>query len=411
MLGNSKKPFKNKAFAFIIMMGVVSLFSDMTHEGANSIVGAYLSLSGASATAIGFVSGLGVFVGYSLRLLSGFIADKTKKYWLLTVVGYIIDVFAIPALALVPKGGWIVACIIMVIQRTGKALKKPAKNTMVSFAASQYGQGKGFAIGEFMDQFGAFLGPLIVFAVLLLKKNGDLFSAYSICFAVLGIPAVITIALLLFAKKAYPHPEEFEKDSGNHEKFKLKKSFILYTIGISFVAFGFIDFPLITLHTVNNAFMTDETLPLLYSGAMAVDAVAALFFGRIFDKYGIKVLMLSTLLAAPFAMLVFFAGSSWILFAGVALWGIGMGAQESILKATVSVIVPKENRSSGFGIFETIFGLFWFIGSWATGALYDISILWLVIVSVAVQFIAIPIFYLTSRAAQRERMIVNQGQN
>jgi MFS family permease len=400
-----KKQLRNSALAFIILMGVVSLFSDMTHEGANSIVGVYLSLSGASAAAIGFVTGLGVFVGYSLRLLTGFIADKTKKYWLLTVVGYIIDVLAIPALALVPNGGWIAACIIMVIQRTGKALKKPAKNTLVSFAASQYGQGKSFALLELMDQFGAFLGPLIVFAVLLLKNNGDLFSAYSLCFAVLGIPAIITIVLLLFAKKAYPHPEEFEKENGNKEKFRIKKSFVLYTAGISLVAFGFVDFPLITLHTAKYALISNDTLPLLYSGAMALDAISALFFGKIFDKYGIKVLMLSTVLAAPFAALVFFADSSWLLFAGVALWGIGMGAQESILKATVSTIVPKENRSAGFGIFETVFGLFWFLGSWLTGALYDISILWLVIVSVAVQVVAIPVFYMTARAFQKEKIM------
>ncbi|NCA93518.1 MFS transporter, partial [bacterium] len=143
----------------------------------------------------------------------------------------------------------------------------------------------------------------------------------------------------------------------------------------------------------------------LYSGAMALDAISALFFGKIFDKYGIKVLMLSTVLAAPFAALVFFADSSWLLFAGVALWGIGMGAQESILKATVSTIVPKENRSAGFGIFETVFGLFWFLGSWLTGALYDISILWLVIVSVAVQVVAIPVFYMTARAFQKEKIM------
>ena len=89
------------AMAFILLFSVVSLLSDMTHEGAASIRGAYLSLLGASAATIGFVSGFGELVGYSLRFLFGKLADKTKRYWLLTIIGYTVDVLAVPALALV----------------------------------------------------------------------------------------------------------------------------------------------------------------------------------------------------------------------------------------------------------------------------------------------------------------------
>lgn len=399
----NNKTVRNTAFAFIILMGVVSLFSDITHEGASSIIGAYLSLAGASASTIGFVSGLGVFVGYSLRLLTGFLSDKTKKYWLITIIGYVIDVFGVPLLALVPQGGWKIACAIIIIQKMGKALKKPAKNTMISFAASQCGQGKGFAIGEFIDQLGAFLGPFFLFLVLLLKKGGDTFSSYSFGFALLGIPAVVTVVLLLFARKKYPHPEEFENSTESGKNFKLKRSFVFYLGAISLVAFGCIDFPLITLHTVNKAYLTDEALPLVYSGAMAVDAFAALFFGRMYDKFGIKALILSTVLAAPFSVLVFLGGNIYLLFAGVALWGIGMGAQESILKAAVSEIVSKEKRSTGFGIFETVFGVFWFLGSWLTGFLYDVNIIWLVVVSVSAELLALPMFYMTSIFAKKEK--------
>ncbi len=154
-------------------MGIVSLFSDMTHEGAASILGAYLSLAGASAAAIGFVSGLGEMIGYSLRLVTGWLTDRTKKYWPMTILGYVIDSMAIPALALVPRGGWIWACALIVLQRTGKAVKKPAKDTLLSFAATQTGAGKSFAIQEFLDQIGAFLGPVILFLVMLLKQSED----------------------------------------------------------------------------------------------------------------------------------------------------------------------------------------------------------------------------------------------
>ncbi|MCH3914591.1 MAG: MFS transporter [Acidaminococcaceae bacterium] len=397
-LNDKSKTVKQTAFAFVVLMGIVSMCSDMTHESASSIMGAYLSLAGASAAAIGFVSGLGELMGYSLRLVTGIFTDKTKKYWTMTIIGYLIDCLAIPALALVPRGGWIWACALIVIQRTGKAIKKPAKDTILSFAATQTGAGKAFAIQEFLDQLGAFLGPVLLFVIMLMKRNEELFSVYSYCFALLGIPALATVLLLLFAKRKYPNPEQFEPATkGEVKPFRMNKTFIFYMIGISFFAAGFLDFPMITLHTLRSGLIPNETLPLLYAGAMAVDAFAALFFGNLFDKYGLNVLMLSTLLAAPFSIFVFMTSSRWTLFLGVTLWGIGMGAEESILKAAVTQIVPKENRSSGFGIFQTAFGICWFLGSWFMGILYDKSPFSLVIFSVVMQLAAIPFFGLSGR--------------
>lgn len=394
-----KKTGRSAAFAFILLMGIVSLFSDMTHEGAASILGAYLSLAGASAAAIGFVSGLGECVGYSLRLATGWLTDKTKKYWPMTIIGYVIDCMAIPALALVPRGGWVLACAIMVIQRTGKAIKKPAKDTLLSFAAAQNGAGKSFAIQEFLDQIGAFVGPVVLFLVLLLKKSGDLFSVYSLCFAILGVPAVLTVALLLVARHRFPEPEKFEPPAKEDAPaFRMNRSFLLYIVAICFFAAGFLDFTLITMHTAKTGLIPEDTLSLIYAGAMAVDAFSALFFGWLFDKKGIRVMMLSTLVSAPFAILIFSVTARWALFLGVALWGVGMGAQESILKAAVTEIVPKQSRSTGFGIFQTAFGVCWFLGSWLMGALYDVSPAWMVAFSVAMQLAAIPFFWLSDRA-------------
>lgn len=187
------------ALAFIFLMGIVSLFSDMTHEGARSILGEYLNLSGASAASIGFISGIGELCGYSLRLVSGFIADKTKKYWTFVILGYTLQALAIPALALIPENGWILAAGLVITERVGKAIKKLAKSTLVSFAANEVGTGKGFAYQEFLDQLGAFLGPVILFLISLIKGTSNLFSTYRLCFLALGVPAVITIALVLAA--------------------------------------------------------------------------------------------------------------------------------------------------------------------------------------------------------------------
>ncbi len=402
-MGETLKKVRTPAMLFILLMGIVSMFSDMTHEGAASILGAYLSLAGASAATIGFVSGLGELIGYSMRLVTGVIADKTKKYWTLTVIGYIIDCVAIPLLALVPNGGWVLACALVIIQRTGKAIKKPSKDTILSFAASQEGAGKSFAIQEALDQIGAFLGPVILFIVMALQTNTDTFTAYSVCFAVLGIPAFATVALLLYAKRKFPNPDQFEPEPKNDtQKFVMKKSFLLYMAGAGLFAMGFVDFTLITMHVSKTALIDANYLPLLYAGAMLVDAVAALVFGWMYDKYGIGVLAISTIVSAAFSVPIFLYSDVSLTVIGVLMWGVGMGAQESILKAVVTNIVPKNMRSTGFGLFQTSFGICWFIGSWAMGIMYDSNIIWLVIFSAVTQMAAIPLFLMTSRQRKKE---------
>ncbi|NLU23463.1 MAG: MFS transporter [Clostridiales bacterium] len=403
------------AMLFIVLFGIVSLFSDMTHEGASSIRGAYLSLLGASAATIGFVSGLGELVGYSLRYVFGRLTDKTRQYWPMTIIGYLVDVLAVPALALVHEDGWIWACALIILERTGKAIKKPAKNTIMSFAASQEGAGRSFAIGEALDQIGAFLGPLLLYGVMLLKTSGSMFQVYSTCFAVLLIPALITIVLLFYTRRKFPNPEEFEPEPKEYVPFRLKKRFILYLAGISLFAFGFIDYSLIIMHvsrhfaaisaglSETSALVSTGTLPLFYAGAMLVDAVSALVFGMLYDKKGYWALVISTAVAAPFALFVFGAKTVPTLLLGIALWGVGMGAQESILKAVVSGIVPKSSRATGFGIFECCFGVFWFLGSWLLGILYDVSIPAMIAVSMGAQLLAIPFFCLSARDKDHEK--------
>ena len=410
---NKSKKRISQAMIFIILFGIVSLFSDMTHEGASSIRGAYMSLLGASAGAIGFVSGLGELIGYSMRYVFGKLTDKTKRYWLMTIAGYVLDVLAVPALALVGEHGWIAACGLLIIQRMGKAIKKPAKDTIMSFAASQEGLGKSFGIQEVLDQIGAFLGPVLLYVVMLFKTEGSTFEIYSRCFAVLAVPGAITILLLLITKYKFPNPENFEPEEKRFTPFKVKKEFIFYIAGISLFAFGFIDYSIIIMHvsktytnisaqlTETSSLVNSGKLPLLYAGAMLVDAVAALVFGLMYDKKGVKALAWSTVISAPFAILVFGTKSTSALLLGIALWGVGMGAQESILKAAVTKMVPKSSRATGYGVFECSFGVFWFLGSWLLGVLYDISIPAMITVSVVSQLAAIPLYIASDKLANR----------
>lgn len=411
---NKNKKYISDAMVFILLFGCVSLLSDVTHEGAASIQGTYLSLIGASATIIGFISGIGELLGYSLRYVFGWIADKTKKYWTFTIIGYLIDTLTVPLLAFAGPHGWIFACIILGVQRIGKAIKKPSKDTILSFAASREKVGKSFGIQEMLDQIGAFLGPLFLYLIMLFKVDGETYRIYALCFLFLLIPAIATLVLLFFTMRKFPNPDEFEVEPKKHEKFKIRPSFIFYIVGISLFAFGFINYSLVGMHISKvfvdsgNKIITVQTLPLIYSFAMIVDAIAAIIFGKLFDCFGVISLIFATFLSSAFSLFIFEFNSVILLFVGVTLWGIGMGAQESILKAIVTTMVPKDSRATGYGIFEFSFGIFGFLGSFIMGILYDYSILALVIVSIIVQLISIPFYIFSSFRKKKEDLLVNE---
>ena len=379
---NEKKARISSALVFIILLAIVSMFSDMTHEGSNSIIGAYQAIIGTSPFVISVVSGLGMLIGFTLRLLTGYIVDKTKKYWLFTILGYVFDLIWIPLLALVPENGWLLACAFIVMEKMGKAIKKPAKNALVSFAAKENGTGKSFAFSELLDQLGAFVGPLILSATYLATSSLSDYNRYRIGFLVLGIPALICFILLFTARIKYPHPETFEKENVSQKKGSVfNKRFVLFLIGSCLLAFGLVDFPLFIAHVDSLNLFNVEYLPLIYSFAMLIDAVSAMIFGLIYDKKGLLSIIVATLLTSSFAFFFFFFNQYWSIFLGAGLWGIGMGAQESIVLSGVTDLTSKNNRAKAFGIFDILFGLFWFLGSLLYGLLYEASLLALALVS------------------------------
>ena len=375
---------------FVILLGLVSLFSDMTYEGARSITGPYLFYLGAGAAVVGFASGFGEFIGYGLRLFSGWLADKTKKYWGLMFIGYALNLLSVPALALV--NSWGLAVLLIILERTGKALRTPARDTLLSYATFKMGRGLGFGIHEAMDQIGAFGGPLIVALVFYLKMG------YKPAFLVLLIPALIALSLLTFARITYPAPQKFEKGFLELETKGFSKSFWWYLLGMCLVGAGFVDFPLIGYHLEKTSILSKDWIPILYALAMGVDALSAIFLGLLFDRVGLKAVILAIILSLG-AIPLTFLGGIILIFLGMILWGIGLGAQESIMRAVIAQLVPIEKRGVGYGIFNTFFGLFWFVGSFLLGFLYDFSILALVALSVTFQALSIPFILKVAKTA------------
>jgi MFS family permease len=377
------------ALKFILLLGAVSLCADMTYEGARSITGPYLALLGAGGAAVGAVAGLGELIGYGLRLASGYLADCTGRYWPITLGGYALNLVAVPLLAL--AGRWEVAALLIVAERLGKAIRTPARDAMLSHATAQTGRGWGFGLHEAMDQVGATLGPLVVAAVLFFHEG------YRTGFAVLSVPAFTALALLVAARLVYPSPREFEPCTPKLQTGGLSKEFWLYLAAAGLIAAGYVDFPLIAYHFAKAAVIPAGYVPVFYAVAMGVDAAAALFFGRLFDRLGLPTLVGATLISSLFAPSVFLGGAHWALL-GMALWGVGMGAQESVMRAALAGMVPPHRRGTAYGIFNTGYGVFWFLGSALAGLLYDYSVPGLIGFSVAAQLASLPLLIHVGKA-------------
>ena len=369
------------ATRFVILIGVVSLFSDLTYEGARSVTGPFLATLGASGAAVGFVAGFGELIGYALRLVSGYFADKTHRYWGIVFIGYGLNLLAVPLLAL--AGHWEIAAVLMIVERMGKAIRTPARDVMLSCASESIGRGWGFGLHEALDQIGAICGPLVVAAVF--YHSGR----YEDGFAILLIPALIALAVLYISYSLYPRPHDLSPSGITIEGRGFPKSFWLYILAISCVAAGYTDFPLVAYHFKKVGSVPEQWIPVIYSIAMGVDAIAALIFGRMFDRAGFSVLLVSIILSLFFAPFVFFGGFLSAAL-GMALWGLGMGAQESIMRAAIGTIVPRNRLGLAFGLFNTVYGVAWFIGSVSMGILYDFSINALVFFSVGIQLMAAP---------------------
>lgn len=366
------------------MMGVVSLFGDMTYEGARGITGQFLLTLGASATVVGFVAGFGELAGYGLRSVFGYLADKTHSYWAFIFVGFAVQLLAVPALAL--AGHWPLAAALMIAERTGRAVRRPSVQAMLSHAGTQIGTGWAFGLHEALDQTGATLGPLITALILYLH------GGYHQAFALLLVTALLSLAALAVARFFYPRPHELEERAPVALRAKgFSRAYWLYSVAGMCVAAGFADFSLVAFHFQRANVVPQSLIPVFYSAAMVTGAVTPPLFGWLLDKMGLSIVLLAFFLGALFAPCVFLGGFSMAL-AGMILWGLGMGAQDSLLKAVLVGVIPADKRSTAFGVFDTAFGIAWFAGSAAMGLLYDKSIVAMVVFSLVLQLAALPFF-------------------
>jgi len=381
------------AFQLIILLGIVSMFGDIAYEGGRSISGPYLATLGASAAMVGLVTGAGEFLGYGLRLVSGYLADRTKAYWVLTFIGYGL-IGAIPLLAF--AGNWPLAALFLILERIGKATRSPARDTIISYAGKNIGRGWGFAIHEAMDQVGAIIGPLILSFALIESKG------YQLGFNLLWIPVVLCIVVLVMANRKAPVPERLEAkiETGKETiKVGLGRVFWLYGIFVLLAGTGFASFQLVAYHVKTQAIISDAQIPILYAVAMGVDAIVALIVGKAYDKRGLMVLVAIPALTLPIPFFGF-SHTYWLIILAIILWGAVMGIHETIMRAAIADLVPIGRRGSAYGIFNTLYGLSLFLGSSAMGLLYEVSVTYIMAFAVISELLAIPALFLIKRSSQ-----------
>jgi MFS family permease len=379
------------AVIFVILIGCISLFADMTYEGGRSIAGPFLGTLGASAVVVSAVAGLGEFLGYGVRYLSGRAADRSGRYWSLMLIGYTVNLLSVPLLAL--AGAWPIAMLLLIAERVGRAVRAPIRSAMLSHAASRTGAGWAFGLHTALDQTGGMSGPLLI-ALLLALGTG-----YRHGFASLIVPALISLVLLLAARWLYPDPRKLELRITRAEFAAwpgFDRAFRIYTIAAALVAAGFADFALIAFHFTGAHIMPAPWVPALYAAAMATEGIAALVLGRLLDRFGPRVAVLGIGLGALAAPLVFLGGAL-AATAGVVFWGIGMATQDTILHAVLSSLVAPPQRATAFGLFDALRGAAWLAGSLLLGVIYGINLPALAAISMLLQLSAVPVFLLARR--------------
>jgi len=391
---------------FVVSFGVISLLSDVVYEGARSVTGPLLAALGASAVLVGLVTGAGEAAALVLRLGSGVLADRTRRFWGLTIAGYALTVITVPLLGIAAVL-W-VACALVIAERVGKAIRSPAKDTLLSHATTTLGRGRGFAVHEALDQIGAVTGPLIVAAVLAVT------GSFRPALLALAIPGAAVLVGLVWLRARVPHPADYEPTPPPRQATstgpqptttaRLPARFWAYAGFAALTMSGFATFGVLSFHLAVRGLLPDAAIPVVYAAAMGVDALAALATGFLYDRYGTRILAALPVLAAGVPVLAF-SSSTAVAIGGSLVWGAALGVQESTLRAQVADLIPPARRATAFGVFAATYGGATLIGGVLAGALYTRSVPALITVTAVIQMLALAVLAVIIAGTPRQRVV------
>jgi MFS family permease len=375
----------NTDLTLIIMIGLVDLFADMTYEGGRSITGQFLGSLGASGNTVTLIMGVSEFLGYMLRWGAGIITDRTRKYRILIIIGYLLNVVVFPLFSVFSSTTTIM--LLIMLERCGRALRIPARDVVVSHAALSVGVGFGMSLREFFDQLGAILGPVLVAVAWYISHN------YRVSLFLLALPAVITM-FLVYKAISSPAIRRFEQQSQKYilvSRVHFSVAWWWFLAAVISLGIATIDFQLLAYHMQHQGIMNTGSLAVLYGCAMAITAVGTLIMGKLFDRYGPYSMIAILALVSGYAPLALYGGFVTCIV-GVMLWSILYSCHGSLLAALVTKLVVVEARATAYGISGAALGIGWLLGSLLRGFLYGYSLAAMVIVTVLFHGIAVILF-------------------
>ncbi len=396
--------------------GVVSLFADMVYEGARALYGPALVALGASAALVGLVTGAGEAMALVLRLVAGPTADRRGAHWSFTIAGYAMTAACVPLLAVAPRlgaAGLVFAAAVILIERAGKAVRSPSKSALLAHAAKAVGRGTGFGVHKALDQIGAFSGPLLVAAVV--SISGSLWWGYGF----LALPGLVALSVLLLVRARVPDVTVYDPPTpaGTGSPVPpapsrswwadlvgagLGRTFFGYALATAFTTGGLVTYALIAVHLTRTLQISTVVIPVIYAGAMLVEALVALGTGRTYDRVGPAVLLVVPVLVALVPALAF-SGGIGLALVGVAIWAAATGIQDSTIKALVAELVPARSLASAYGVFAAVQGAFAVVGGTVAGWLLDRSVPTLIVLVAITQLVAFGLFAATLRSVRRQR--------
>ncbi|MGY2743737.1 MFS transporter [Arthrobacter sp. UYCu723] len=406
----------------VVGFGLVSLAADVVSDGARPLAGPLLAQLGASALIVGLVTGGAEAAAQGLRLIFGPWADRTRRYWTFTLAGYALTAVCVPLLALAPligAAGLVLACVLIIGDRVGKAVRSPAKTVLLAAVAKPVGRGRGFAVHKSLDLAGALLGPLLVSAVLAAT------GLISVALAVLAIPAAAALFLLVWLRRRVRVPGAGQQpevptaadtaaessptaasptaapaaDTAGQPPSLFTGTFILFAVAAFFWSAGLVAFGVISFHLTTALAVPVAVVPLLYAGAMGAAALGALASGVVYDSAGAGVLLALPVLIAAVPVLALAPGAGPVLL-GVLVWGTATGIQDSTVKALIADLVPELRQGTAYGVFAAFEGGGALAGGALYGALYDARPLLIGAVG-ALQLAALGVLLVTLRKSRR----------
>ena len=359
-------PNRLSPMRFVLAFGLISALGDVVYEGARSITGPFLATFGASAALVGLITGAGEAVALVFRFWTGAWSDRSGRHWAISIAGYAMTMVSVPLMAT----AWTLwpAATLVITERFGKAVRTPARDTMLAQASIDIGRGRAFAIHEAIDQSGAFVGPLVVAAAIALS------GGYRWGFAVLAIPGAAALLVIAALRRAVPRPAAYEHAARRRahpdlDPTRLPARFWWYAGYTALNMTGFATFAVLAYHLHVRHVVPEAVIPIVYAVAMALAALGALASGWLYDRVGLRGLIVVPFLTAAVPFLSF-STTPLLTWAGAVVWGLGLGMHESTMRAAVADLVPPTRRGAGYGTFTAIYGLAWMGGGTAIGALY-----------------------------------------